>query len=162
MINPIDVALIGIMAIGFSVGVGLGFIRLALPFATAVAIWAALRYQPQVATFLATYANLKPELAQVLGYVAVAVGAVILTGIMGAALQFLVKIIPLTDGLNRLAGSAVGLLFGTVLAALVVVALDSYGDLQIRASLDGSMFAEPLRVLLTLGFRELGRFSLTQ
>jgi membrane protein required for colicin V production len=153
--NLMDIGLIAVMAIGFVAGIGLGFLRLVLPFAAAVAVWAALRFQPEVAVWLKAY--LKPELAHLLAYIVVAIGALILVGLLGAALHVFVKI-TLMGWLDRLVGVVAGLAVGIVLAALLVKALDAFGGPEIQELLAESVLAEPLRKLLALGLKELEKY----
>lgn len=150
--NLMDIGLIIVVAVGFLAGIGLGFLRLILPFAAAVAVWAALRFQPAVAALL--QAHLDPELARVLGYIAVAVGALLLTGILGAMLRWFTKI-TLMGWLDRLAGIVAGLAVGIVLAALLVKGLEAFGGPEIQDLLSRSIFAGPLRELLALGLGKI-------
>lgn len=154
--NPIDIGLIIIIAIGFLAGISLGFLRLILPFVAAAAIWAVLRFQPEVAILLQSH--LEPELAQGLAYIVVANGTLILTGILGTVLRVFIKI-TLTGWFDRLVGSAAGLAIGVVLAALVVIGLESFGGPEIQRMLSESVLADPLRDLWALGLKELQKYK---
>lgn len=156
-LNPVDLGIVIAIAVGLFAGIKIGFLRLTLPLAAAVAVWMALRYQPEAALWLIARIHLDPALAQALAYVVVALGAIVATAIVGAILRFAIAI-TFTGWLDHLAGAGAGLILGSGVAALLVVVLEAFGGPEVGRMVDESDLVDPLRDLWALGLKELEKY----
>lgn len=112
-----DLATLAITVLSLLFGLWRGLVRIAFSVgAVAIGLIVARLFQPQVARWLATTLSLKPGVAGAVGYLVLFLGTAVAIGVAG---KLLTQLLAASDvnWINRLAGGALGLAGGALLAS---------------------------------------------